>query len=184
MYKVCLLLGSNMSLVSDTESLSPRRIIEEAVRRLEKELLPDFARSGLPMDAVRTSSIAETEPWGDFGGPVANFFNQVFVCLTEKEPQDLLSVCQKIENGLGRKRGAVRSAGSDGGRIYESRTIDIDVLLVYEAVDISGEGSDAEKWREVRINSINLQVPHPKLHERDFAKRLLAEAAAKDLDIK
>lgn len=200
MYKVCLLLGSNMSIVSDAGVLPPRRIIEEAARRLEAELSEDSSPTGLPADAVRTSPITETEPWGSFDGPVDKFFNQVFVCLTEKGPQEVLSVCQKIEDELGRKRSAAQPAGPDGERIYESRTIDIDVLLIYESGIESGresryeegckcgyepDGSDGgERWREVRINSINLQVPHPKLHEREFAIRLLAEAGVKELDIK
>jgi 2-amino-4-hydroxy-6-hydroxymethyldihydropteridine diphosphokinase len=67
-------------------------------------------------------------------------------------PQRLLTILQRIEKDLGRRR--------EGGR-SGPRHIDLDILL----------------WQDVVIAEDNLQVPHLKLHTRRFALEPLVELA-------
>ena len=93
------------------------------------------------------SSIYETEP---VGGPrQANFLNGVFEIETTLGPLELLAELQKVERRLGRKRGIKNGP----------RTIDLDILL-YEEETISGE---------------KLEIPHPRMHKREFVLKGLRE---------
>jgi len=89
-----------------------------------------------------------TEPWGFKGD--ALFLNRALLVSTSLPPEVLMKAFMAIETELGRDRTAP-------GR-YGSRTVDIDILLMGGQV----------------IGSPNLQVPHPRFHERAFA---LAPAA-------
>ena len=97
------------------------------------------------------SHLYETAAWGDKTQP--NYYNQA-VCVSSKiAPQDTLKRILSIELQLGRKR--------DPQNQYAARTIDIDILMIDDMV----------------INSPNLTVPHPHLHERGFALLPLIEIA-------
>ncbi len=101
--------------------------------------------------ALRASALYETPPWGDPDQP--RFLNAVLRGETTLEPLDLLDELQRIEAVLGRLRAARR---------WGPRPIDIDILLY---------------GREV-IDLPRLQVPHPRLRERGFVLRPLADLAA------
>jgi 2-amino-4-hydroxy-6-hydroxymethyldihydropteridine diphosphokinase len=101
-------------------------------------------------EVVSYSSIYETEPWGFISDQ--HFFNQVIVVETILEPASLITSLLEIEILLGRKR----HPGP-----YESREIDIDILLYSDKV----------------LDNVNLQIPHPRLHERMFILEPLAEVA-------
>ncbi len=159
MYRVYLLLGSNMG---DRQAL-----LDSANLELIDALLPDYLEVASLGDAVNTSGVIETEPWG-FDAP-EKFLNQSFCCLTELEPLQVLAQCQRIENELGRVRNAPRYDEA-GKRIYESRTMDIDILAIERQ---AGEG-----WEAVEIATEELTVPHPQLVERDFAGKLYQELKA------
>ena len=122
-----------------------RELIEEALWRLDKAI-------GRPYDAL--SSIIETPAWG-FEGP--NFLNCVVRYRTARRPHTLLKICKRIERAMGR-RGAPEY-DADGRRIYHDRPIDIDILL----------------YGDERIDTPDLQIPHPRMGERDFVLRPLAE---------
>jgi 2-amino-4-hydroxy-6-hydroxymethyldihydropteridine diphosphokinase len=98
--------------------------------------------------AARLSTIIETEPWGYNDQP--RFLNAVAELDTSLTARQLLDHLLDVERRLGRER---------TGPQWGPRTIDLD-LLVYgdETVDEPG-----------------LIVPHPRLRERDFALRPLAE---------
>jgi 2-amino-4-hydroxy-6-hydroxymethyldihydropteridine diphosphokinase len=98
--------------------------------------------------AARLSTIIETEPWGYDDQP--RFLNAVAELDTPLTARQLLDHLLDVERWLGRER---------TGPQWGPRTIDLD-LLVYgdETVDEPG-----------------LVVPHPRLRERDFALRPLAE---------
>ena len=102
------------------------------------------------MRVVRSSRVYETEPVG--GPPQSDYLNAVIEVETELEPSDLLGVCLQIETKLGRTR----------GERWGPRTIDID-LLTY------GEREIAEP---------DLEVPHPRMHERAFVLVPLLELEA------
>jgi 2-amino-4-hydroxy-6-hydroxymethyldihydropteridine diphosphokinase len=98
--------------------------------------------------ARRLSSLHETEPWGDLDQP--RFVNAVAELETGLRPRQLLDHLLDVERRLGRER---------PGRRWGPRTIDLDLLLYGEEV----------------IDEPGLQVPHPRLLEREFALAPLAE---------
>ena len=161
MNRVYLLLGSNMG---DREAT-----LNEANLELIDSLLPDYLEVSSLDEAVDTSEMMETEPWG-FSTPVDPFLNQSFRCLTELEPHEVLQVCQRIETELGRERKEPQF-DADGKRIYESRPIDIDILAY--------ERQQGEEWKEVAVDTPELVIPHPQLQSRDFAAKLYKELKEK-----
>jgi 2-amino-4-hydroxy-6-hydroxymethyldihydropteridine diphosphokinase len=105
--------------------------------------------------ARRLSPIVETEPWGFQDQP--RFLNAVAELATELEPRALLERLLEVERSLGRVRTGPR---------WGPRTIDLDLLL----------------YGGKRIAEPDLEVPHPRLHERAFVLEPLA-ALAPDLEI-
>ena len=89
----------------------------------------------------RTSSFYETEPWGFQSRE--QFLNIVAEADTGLNPADLMDTITKIENRMGRIRDKVR---------YTSRIIDIDILM----------------YEDVIVSDVNLRIPHPLMHERNF----------------
>lgn len=194
LYRVYLLLGSNMG---DREE-----ILGQAVLELIDALLPDYSEVVSLNEAVNTSALYETEPWGFECKD--KFMNQAFTCVTELSPHKVLEECLRIERELGRVRNGAQF-NEKGERIYSSRPIDIDILLAYEQKFIpateqltaghkevkSGVGerylSGSKKrqggkrgdgnfvWELCRIDDEDLLVPHPRLHEREFAKLPMRE---------
>ena len=111
------------------------------------------------LDAVNNlsdalSSIIETPSWG-FDGP--DFLNCVVRYRTARRPETLLKICKRIERAMGR-RGELEY-DAEGRRIYRDRPIDIDILLCGDE----------------RVDTPELQIPHPLMHEREFVMRPLAE---------
>ena len=143
--------------------------LNEANLELIDALLPDYLEVSSLDEAVDTSEMMETEPWG-FSTPVDPFLNQSFRCLTELEPHEVLQVCQRIETELGRERKEPQF-DADGKRIYESRPIDIDILAY--------ERQQGEEWKEVAVDTPELVIPHPQLQSRDFAAKLYKELKEK-----
>lgn len=112
-----------------------------------EQALADIAR--LPgVQSLQASSIYRTAPV-DAGGP--DYLNAVARLQTTLEPQALLQALQGIENAHGRQR-PFRNA---------PRTLDLDVLL----------------YDDRTITSADLEVPHPRLHERAFVLAPLLELA-------
>ena len=144
--------------------------LNEANLELIDALLPDYLEVSSLDEAVDTSEMMETEPWG-FSTPVDPFLNQSFRCLTELEPHEVLQICQRIETELGRERKEPQF-DADGKRIYESRPIDIDILAF--------ERQEGEEWKEVTVNAKDLVIPHPQLQSRDFAAKLYKELKEKN----
>lgn len=106
------------------------------------------------------SAFLPTEPWGFES---ANPFLNAAICVeTDLTPFGLLKATQTIEREMGRM---VKS--TSGG--YADRIIDIDILLYYDS-DAAVPVFDREKdWGgTVRIESPELTIPHPLMHERDF----------------
>jgi 2-amino-4-hydroxy-6-hydroxymethyldihydropteridine diphosphokinase len=98
---------------------------------------------------VAVSSIYETEPVEFTDQPW--FLNCAVALETGATPQRLLAAALKIEQEMGRYRAADKSP----------RTIDIDIVLFGDAV----------------VNSPELTIPHPAMHERRFVLQPLAEIA-------
>ena len=81
------------------------------------------------------------------------FLNRAVLVNTELSPLDLWNRCLSIETQLGRTR-------TPGPR-YTARTIDIDILLIGDLV----------------FTGPALTVPHPRMHEREFALAPAADVA-------
>jgi 2-amino-4-hydroxy-6-hydroxymethyldihydropteridine diphosphokinase len=95
------------------------------------------------------SALYETEPAHVFDQP--RFLNLAAQAATDLSPLAALRALKKIESGLGRVT----------GRRFGPRLIDLDLLL-YDAVVLETD---------------ELTVPHPRLHERAFVLVPLAEIA-------
>lgn len=137
-----LLLGTNMG--------NKPQNLKTAISLLVTELAP-YLTSG-----VTESSVYETEPVGFESNE--NFLNQAIGFDTTISPHDLLNVCQWVERKMGRPAHEIQYA-EDGSRVYESRIIDIDILL----------------YGDKKISLPDLEIPHPRLHEREFALTPLRE---------
>ena len=122
-----------------------RANIDEALRRLDKAV-------GRPYEAL--SSIIENKAWG-FDG--ADFLNCVVRYRTARRPETLLRICKRIERAMGRRETLEYDA--QGRRIYHDRPIDIDILL----------------YGDERVDTPELQIPHPLMRQRDFIMRPLGE---------
>lgn len=102
-------------------------------------------------DVLALSGFYETEPWGFESN---NWFLNAAVKLnTDYSPQELLVITQQIEKELGRTE---KSNGT-----YHDRVIDIDILLYDDEV----------------LQTPELVLPHPLMHERKFVMEPLAEIA-------
>jgi 2-amino-4-hydroxy-6-hydroxymethyldihydropteridine diphosphokinase len=99
----------------------------------------------------QVSTVYETEPVGYENQD--QFLNLVAEVETSLDPMELLRICQKIEQDLGRKR-IIR---------WGPRTVDLDILL----------------YSTENMNVEELILPHPRMHERAFVLVPLAEIAPK-----
>lgn len=97
---------------------------------------------------LRASSLYRTPPWGD--ELQDNFINAVVQIETDLAPLPLLHVLQLIEDAMGRQR---------TDRRWGPRVIDIDLLLYDEQV----------------LKTTELELPHPRMHERAFVLLPLSE---------
>lgn len=105
------------------------------------------ALARLPGTALRAaSSIYRSAPI-ESSGP--DYLNAVILLETRLAPQALLAELQRIEQAHGRERHH-RNA---------PRTLDLDLLL----------------YGDRRLSTATLTVPHPRLHERAFVLRPLAQ---------
>ena len=98
------------------------------------------------------SRIYETAPWGTFDSPQPDFLNMALLVETALTAHEVLRAALAIEAELGR----VRKAGS---RLYSGRPMDIDLIFYNDEV----------------IETPELTIPHPRMHQRQFVLEPLAE---------
>ncbi|RLB40016.1 MAG: 2-amino-4-hydroxy-6-hydroxymethyldihydropteridine diphosphokinase [Deltaproteobacteria bacterium] len=101
-------------------------------------------------EVMTTSRFYKTEPV-DVEDEQDWYLNAVVVLKTALKPRELMAGLLIIERELGRQR----------KKRWDSRTIDLDILLFGDLV----------------INEKDLKVPHPRLHLRRFVLVPLAELA-------
>ena len=99
---------------------------------------------------LRQSRVIETEPWGVREQP--RFLNQVVEVEWEGSARQLLRAAKAVE----------REGGRTATKRWGPRVIDVDILLF---------GAEA-------IREPDLEVPHPRIRERDFVMRGLRELGA------
>ena len=95
------------------------------------------------------SPVYETVPAG--GPPQGDYLNAAVALETSLEPRELMDACLAIEKSLGRVR----------NERWGPRIIDIDILLYGSRV----------------ISERGLDIPHPRMAERGFVLRPLADIA-------
>ncbi len=100
------------------------------------------------IEILDVSGFYRTPPWGD--EQQDDFINAVAQIETSLDPMPLLRVLQSIENVMGRQR---------SGRRWGPRLIDIDLLL----------------YGDLQHCSEELELPHPRMHERAFVLVPLCE---------
>ena len=96
---------------------------------------------------LRQSRVIETEPWGVADQP--SFLNQVVEGEWGGSARQLLRVAKAVE----------REGGRRPTRRWGPRVIDVDILL----------------FGNQTVTSPNLVIPHPRIAERAFVVRSLAE---------
>jgi 2-amino-4-hydroxy-6-hydroxymethyldihydropteridine diphosphokinase len=109
------------------------------------------ALPGISVEAV--SGLYETPPWGKTDQPA--FLNAAARLQSCLPARGLLDALLSVEAGLGRMR----------EELWGPRTVDLDLLL----------------FGTSEINEAGLHVPHPRLHERAFALRPLADVMGGEL---
>lgn len=97
----------------------------------------------------KKSSLIETEPWGVRDQP--KFLNMAAEVETEFAPRQLLEILKDVEEEIGREE-TYR---------WGPRLIDLDILLFDDYV----------------MDTPDLKVPHPHMHQREFVLKPLAEIA-------
>lgn len=107
------------------------------------------------IEVLKISSLYSSPPWGDVNQD--DFVNAVAQVETPLKPLELLHQIQNIENQMGRERSARR---------WGPRCIDIDILL----------------YGDQTIKLDELEIPHPRMHERCFVLLPLSELEP-DLEI-
>ena len=148
MNRVALLIGGNQG--------DRRRLIEQATVLIQERI----------GTVAALSSLYETAPWGEFemeGGErrPENFLNRALLVETTLSPHEVLHEALTIEAALGR----VRDANSHLSplishlRKYRSRPMDIDLIFFNDEV----------------IDTPDLTIPHPRMHQRRFVLEPLAE---------
>ncbi|HET9669562.1 MAG TPA: 2-amino-4-hydroxy-6-hydroxymethyldihydropteridine diphosphokinase [Casimicrobiaceae bacterium] len=103
---------------------------------------------------IRVLAVSPNYVTAPVGGPrQPDYVNAVAEIETTLSPRALLAQMQRIE----RRRGRVRDRASRNA----PRTLDLDLLL----------------YGALRMRTPNLIVPHPRMHERAFVLRPLADVA-------
>jgi 2-amino-4-hydroxy-6-hydroxymethyldihydropteridine diphosphokinase len=137
---------------SNTAFLALGSNLGDRLANLKKAM--EFLHNLSGVHVVNTSSIFETEPVGFHDQD--SFLNMVVRVDTGLTPKELLQSCLKIEKEIGRKRD-IR---------WGPRTIDLDILL----------------YNQENIETEELIIPHPRMHERAFVMIPLLEIN-RDIDI-
>ena len=101
------------------------------------------------VEVIRASSFYLTEPIG--GPPQNDYLNGILEIRTGLSPGNCLEVFKRIEGDMGRK-----PSGKD-----HPRAIDVDILLYDDKVQYTKD----------------LEIPHPRMHEREFVLRGMMELA-------
>jgi 2-amino-4-hydroxy-6-hydroxymethyldihydropteridine diphosphokinase len=115
----------------------------------EANLRAALARLSQLGEITAVSSCYETEPVDLLAQPW--FLNCAAAISTDRMPRQFLAALQKIEQEMGRKRTLPKGP----------RVIDLDILLFGSSV----------------VDTLQLTIPHPAMHERRFVLEPLAEIA-------
>lgn len=139
-------LGSNLGRREENLAAAIRRLVEGPVSPVS-HTQSSSTHGNNAIEFLRSSAVYQTSPWGLKDQP--DFLNCVIEVGTQLPPAGLLERAKEVEESLGRQPGLR----------YGPRLIDVDILLYSIAV----------------VDQPDLQIPHPRLHQRAFALIPLAE---------
>ena len=145
MATVYLSLGTNIG--------NKEKQMNEAIERIETQI----------GDVVSRSTFYVTEPWGfESSERFLNAAVKYVLSVPRGTSQSafsrhILDICKSVERTMGRT--GLPEYTPDGRRVYHSRIIDIDILLIGD-------------WH---VNETDLKIPHPLMWERDFVMVPLSE---------
>lgn len=122
-------------------------------RRANLRKALDMLSARVDIDVVSVSDFIETEP---VGGPAAQqkYINAAAMIRTTLVPRELLKTLLDVEKEIGRKR--------ENEIRWGSRVCDLDLLL----------------YEDLIIDDEDLQVPHPRMHQRRFVLEPLCQIAS------
>lgn len=104
------------------------------------------------LSLVSVSSVYETEPWGY--NDSKPYLNIAAWFKTDLSAQNVRILTSEIEKAAGREAKSEEESGD-----YQARTLDIDILF----------------YDQIKMKEIGLEIPHPRLHLRNFVLLPLAE---------
>lgn len=116
-----------------------------------KFVLKELERNNIKV--IRKSKVYLTPP-KNFKTAAENFLNAALVVETKLKPKNLLMILKKIE----------RITGRYAYRKNTSRTCDLDILMLSKSNQIL-----------INDNKNFIEIPHPRLHERNFVLRPLMD---------
>ena len=122
-------------------------LIERAVAALCERLDPEGTAE------VRLAPIVESEPWGFESANRFLNLGLIIDTIADVNPQEILHCLQEVEREI--SDSSHRNA--DGS--YTDRSIDIDLIAIDDNV----------------VDTSTLQLPHPRMHLRDFVLRPITE---------
>ena len=103
------------------------------------------------------SALFYSEPWGFRSEN--GFVNAAVRITTVHTPLQLLRTLQRIERQLGKTASNATERSGRPAPIYHDRPIDIDILL----------------YDDLSIDTMELKIPHPLMHQRPFVMVPLSE---------
>lgn len=149
-------LGSNLA----NESGDSRQILRDAIAALKA-----FA-----IGEIRVSSLYSSRPMGPQDQP--DYINAAAMLNTDLQPHELLDQLQSIEQRAGRVR----------LRRWGERTLDLDILIMDEAVQSKIDENDSQalqhKSSMIKIHDERLILPHIGILDRAFVVQPLLELDA------
>jgi len=139
-------------------------------------------RKAAGIEVLSFSRVYESAPVGE--GLSGDFLNAAIACDTIISPGALLETCRRVEALCGRDRGVhMRVLEHVDGVAAQNRTLDCDIIF----------------YGDANMEEPDLQIPHPRWHERAFVilplldliedltegqKRMVEEAAKDISDLK
>ena len=137
-------------LLTGSHFRGKEQILRRAAERIAEQVGP----------IERASQICYSEAWGFTCEE--KFANQAILVSTGLAADEVLMKTQAIERELGRDRVAESKEKLLTGERYASRVVDIDIIF----------------YDDIVVESEELTLPHPLMHEREFVLRPMLEVAA------
>lgn len=156
-YRVFLAVGSNLG--------DCFRNINDGLSKLcDSNFSP---HTFMPTDFVKSSFLYRTAPMYVTDQP--SFWNGVVEVSTDLEPHALLKRLKEVEQDMGRTPSSKDPTLRNG-----PRPLDLDILFCYDA-----SNSTTEDDSVIVVDTPDLTVPHPRIHEREFVLGPLVDIAGR-----